>query len=181
MAASNKDTREPNLVAIETARESARQLAETAKDALETTERTLRAAADTASQTIQRAADQFGRTLGFSGQNGEELARQSTRNLAALTECSTVLARGCQEIALEWMSLAQHRLQKNLENLEALAACRTMQDLVAAQTQLVRDNMQEIVDNSRQIAETSVKVANEAAQTFTGQTKNGSARLKRAA
>ena len=181
MMAANKEIREQNLVAIESARESARQLAETAKEALETTERTMRVAADTASQTIQRAADQFGRTLGFSGQHGEELARQSTRNLTALTECSTVLARGFQEIATEWMSLAQSRLQKNLEGFESLAACRTMQDLVAAQTQFVRDNMQEIVDNGRHIAETSVKVANEAAQAFTGPAKNGQNRLKRVA
>ncbi len=181
MAASSKDIKEQNLVAIESARESARQIAETAKEALETTERTMRVAAETASQTIQRTADGLGRTLGFSGQQGEELARQSTRNLAALTECSSVLARGFQEIASEWMSLAQHRMQKNLEGIEALVACRTVQDLVATQTQLVRDNMQEIVDNSRQIAETSVKVANEAAQTLTGSVKSATTRLNRAA
>ncbi|HEX2726178.1 MAG TPA: phasin family protein, partial [Beijerinckiaceae bacterium] len=85
-----------------------------------------------------------------------------------------------QEISREWMSLAQHRLQRNLEAIETLASCRTMQDLVAAQTQLVRDNMQEIVDNSRHIAETSVKVANEAAEVLTGPAK-AAARLTRAA
>ena len=180
MAASNKDIKAQNFAAIESARDGARHMADTARQAAETTQETLRVAAETATETLRRAADQFGRTLGLSSEQGEELARQSTRNLEAVTECGTVLARGFQEISREWMSLVQNRVQRNLEAMETLASCRTMQDLVAAQTQLVRDNMQEIVDNSRQIAETSVKVANEAAEVLTGPTKDA-ARLHRAA
>ena len=180
MAASTKDIRAQNFAAIESAKEGARHMADNAKQAAETTQETLRVAAETASETLRRAADQFGRTLGLSSEQGEELARQSTRNLEAVTECGTVLARGFQAISREWMSLAQSRLQRNLEAMETLASCRTMQDLVTAQTQLVRDNMQEIVDSSRQIAETSVKVANEAAEVLTGPAKT-TTRLHRAA
>jgi phasin family protein len=177
----SRDIKAQNFAAIESAKENARHMADTAKQAAETTQETLRAAAETASETLRRAADQFGRTLGLSGEQGEELARQSTRNLEAVTECGSVLARGFQEISREWMSLAQHRLQRNLEAIETLAACRTMQDLVTAQTQLVRDNMQEIVDNSRHIAETSVKVASEAAEVLTTPAKTNGGRLHRAA
>jgi phasin family protein len=177
MPASTKDIRERNIESIESAREGARQLADTARQAAEATQETVRAAIDTASQTFQRSADQFARSFGFSGQQGEELARQSTRNLEAMTECGTILLRGFQEISREWMSLGQRRLQKNLENIQTLAACQSVQDLVATQTELVRDNMQEIVDNSRHLAERSVEVANEAAQTLTKPTKSTSRRL----
>jgi len=88
--------------------------------------------------------------------------------------------RGFQEISREWLGLVQHGFQKNIEGVQALASCRNVQDVVAAQTELVRDNIQQIVDNSRQIAESSVRVADEAAQTLTGK-KSGSHRLHRAA
>jgi phasin family protein len=181
MPASTKDIRDRNIESIESAREGARQLADTARQAAEATQETVRAAIDTASQTFQRSADQFARSFGFSGQQGEELARQSTRNLEAMTECGTILLRGFQEISREWMSLGQRRLQKNLENIQTLAACQSVQDLVATQTELVRDNMQDMVDNSRHIAERSVEVANEAAQTLTKPTKSASRRLPHAA
>jgi phasin family protein len=89
--------------------------------------------------------------------------------------------RGFQEISREWLTLAQHRVQKNLEGVQAMASCRTVQDAVAAQTELVRDNIREMVENSRQIAEASVKVGNEAAQTLANvQGKRGSSRPNRA-
>ncbi len=181
MPASTKDIRERNLESIESAREGARQLADTTRQAAQATQETVRAAIDTASQTFQRSADQLARSFGFSGQQGEELARQSTRNLEAMTECGTILLRGLQEISREWIGLAQHRLQKNLDGMQALTACQTVQDLVATQTELVRDNMQEIVENSRHIAEKSVAVANEAAQTLTRSKKSGPRRLPHAA
>jgi phasin family protein len=177
MQSSTKDIRERNLESIESAREGARQLADTARQAAEATQDTVRAAIDTASQTFQRSADQMARSFGFSGPQGEDLARQSTRNLEAMTECGAILLRGMQEISREWISLAQHRLQKNLDSMQALSACRNLQDLVATQTELVRDNMREIVDNSRHIAEKSVEVANEAAQTLTRSKKSGPRRL----
>jgi phasin family protein len=181
MPASTKDIRERNIESIESAREGARQLADTARQAAEATQETMRAAIDTASQTFQRSADQLARSFGLSGQQGEELARQSTRNLEAVTECGTILLRGWQDISREWMSLGQRRLQKNLENMQTLAACQNMQDLVATQTELVRDTMQEMVDNGRHIAERSVEVANEAAQTLTKSAKTASRRLSQAA
>jgi phasin family protein len=181
MRVSTKHIEEQNIAAMESAREGARQVADVAREAAETTQETIRAAVDTASQTIQRSADQFARSFGFSGHQGEELARQSTRNLEAMTECGAMLLRGFQEISREWVSLAQHRVQKNLDGVQALAACRTVQDVVATQTELLRENMQEIVDSSRKIAETSVKVASEAAQTLTGPKERTADRLHRAA
>jgi len=181
MASSTKDIRERNLESLESAREVARQLADTAKQAAEVTQETVRVAIDTASQTLQRSADQFVRSFGLSGREGEELARLSTRNIEAITECGAILMRGFQDISREWLSLAQHRLQKNLEGVQTLATCQTMQDAVAAQTELVRDNIQQIVESSRQLAEASAKVASEAAQTLSGPAKDGQARLKRVA
>jgi phasin family protein len=166
MAVSAKSIREQNLASIETAREGARQVADVTRQAAEVTQETIRTAVDTASRAFQGSAEQITRS-----------DRQATHNIEAMTECSAVLVRGFQEISREWLSLAQHRLQRNLEGVQAIASCQNVQDLVAAQTELVRDNIKQIVENSRQIAESSVRVAEEAAQTFTGK-KNSSHRRR---
>jgi len=113
---------------------------------------------ETATRAFQSSADQFSRSFGVSSQEGQDLAQQSRRNVEAITECSAILVRGFQEISREWLNLTQHRVQKNLEGVKALASCRSMQEVVA-QTNLVRDNIQEMVEGGRQIAETSGKIA----------------------
>jgi len=180
MAASEKNVRDQNAASIESARDGARQMADMTKQAAEATQETIRTAMHAATRAFQSSADQFARSFGLSGEQGQDLAHQSRQNVEAITECSAILVRGFQEISREWLGLVQHGLQKNIEGVQALASCRSVQDVVAAQTELVRDNIQQIVDNSRQIAESSVRVADEAAQTLTGK-KSSSHRLHRAA
>ena len=47
-------------------------------------------------QAAQRVADEFGRVFGVGGQN-EDLTRQATQNLEAITETGTILMRGFQD------------------------------------------------------------------------------------
>jgi phasin family protein len=179
--ASARNIRDQNLGALDSAREMARQVAAAGSQAAETTQEAIRSAVDTASRTLQGSAEQFSRSFGFSGQQGEQLARESTRNLEAISECGAVLLRGFQELSREWLNLCQQRFQKNFEAVQVLASCQTMQDVMTAQTELVRRNVQEMIENTRQIAETSANVAQEAAATLTSKRKSGSPRLHRAA
>src|SRR5215207_1779969 len=68
-----------------------------------------------ASQQFQNASDQFTRALGFSGEEGERLARQSGQNVEAITKFGTVLTQALQDTSREWYGLAQKQLQRNLE------------------------------------------------------------------
>jgi phasin family protein len=170
MPAAARNIREQNVASIASARDGAQQAAEMTRQAAAATQETIRTAVESAARTFQDSAEQIGQALGVSRQQGEEFAQQSSRNLEAVTQCNAILARGFQEISREWLSLAQHRFQRNLEGLQALASCRTAQEIVAAQTDLVREHIQEVVENGRRIAEVSMNVANEAAQTFNGST-----------
>ena len=182
VGSSKSNIRDQNVASLEATREGARQLADVTRQSAETTQEAMRTALDTASQAFQSSADQFARSFGLSGEPAEALAEQSKRNIEAITECGAILMRGFGEITREWLNLAQHRVQKNVEGIQAIAACRSVQGLVAAQTELVRENIREMVDSSRQIAETSVKVADEAGRTLAdAQRKSGSRRLYRAA
>ena len=90
--------------------------------------------------------DQFTQALGFNGPQTEELARRSSQNVQAVTQASTVLARGFQEASDEVLRSAQDRLTKNVDGLNRLAGCRSVQDFVAVQSDLARDNLWQVID-----------------------------------
>ncbi len=103
--------------------------------------------------------------------NGEtrDLAEEATQNLRAAVHSGTVFARGLQDVSRECFELSQKRMQRNLEGLNTLARCRSMADLLAAQSSLIRDNVEQTVDNSRRVAELAIQVADEATRNVTVQ------------
>jgi hypothetical protein len=123
---------------------------------------------DAASQGFQNASDQFTRALGFSGEEGERLARQFGQNVEAITKCGTVLTQAYQDTSREWYGLAQKQLQRNLEGLSKLAHCRSVQDFAATQSGLVRESLQHMVEDSRLIVEISLKAVNDASKAVAG-------------
>ena len=132
-------------------------------------------------QVAERSVDQFASVFGFSGREAQEAAQQSSQNLQAIAECTTVLAQGVQDISREWLDWAQKRMQRQLEGLDALLRSRTPQDLIAAQSDLLRGNLELLLDSSRRIAETSVHVAEEAGMKITAHAESTAARARRAA
>jgi len=84
-------------------------------------------------QSAQRVAEEFGRVLGVGGQH-EDLTRQATENLAAITETGTILMRGFQDVSREWLDVMQERLRNNAEGMSKLAQCRTLPDFAAVQS-----------------------------------------------
>ncbi len=57
---------------------------------------------DAASQGFQNASDQFARDLGYSGEEGKWLARQSAQDVEAITKYGTVLAEAAQDSSRQW-------------------------------------------------------------------------------
>jgi len=143
--------------------QSARAGADLARRGAETARDSLQSGVNMATQGFQRINDQFTKALGFDGPQAEELARRSSQNLHAVSQANTVLARGFQDASHEWISLAQERATKNIDALNRLAGCRSVQDFVAVQSDLVRDNLWQIIDTNKRIAELSLRVAEEAA------------------
>ena len=123
---------------------------------------------DAASQGFQDASDQFARTLGYSGEEGERLARQSGQNVEAITKCGTVLTQAYQDTLREWSGLAQRQLRRNLEGLSKLGHCRSVQDFATVQSGLIRESLQHVVEDSRLIVEISLKAVNDASKAVSG-------------
>jgi len=183
-AAADEGARTARTVTDETARvaehtaragaDVARRGAETARDALHTT-------LDTANEAFQRATDQFTNVLGFNAPRAEETARRSSRTIQAVAQASTVLARGAQEVSHEWLGQFQDSIRRNAEAVNRIAGVRSVQDFVAVQSDLARDNLQQIIETNRRIAERSLRAAEEAAGIIQAQVDAVAERARRAA
>ena len=180
MPAHGNNTNEQNKAADEAARtartvadeagrvgeQTARAGADVFRRGTETARDNLQAGLNTATQSFQRINDQFTQALGFNGPQAEELARRSSQNLQAVSQASSVLARGFQEVSHEVLGLVQDRMTKNIEGLSRLPGCRSVQDFVAVQSDLVRDGLQQVIDTNKRVAEVSVRIADEAARSI---------------
>ena len=149
---------------------------------VETTRDTLQAGPNTAAQAFECAADQVTKVVGLTGPRAEEeLARRSSETFEAVAQARAVLARGSQEVSQELLGLAQERSRTAVEGLNRLAACRSVQALVAAQSDLLRDNVALAIHTNQRIAALSVRVADEAAQVLQTQAGETGDRVRRAA
>src|SRR3954465_12621673 len=129
MSAHSNSTNDQNKAADEVARtartvtdeaarvgeRSARAGADIARRSTETARDTFQSGLNTANETFQRMSDQFTQVLGFNGPQSEEVTRRASQNLQAVSQASTVLARGAQEVSREVIQLVQDRLEKNVE------------------------------------------------------------------
>jgi hypothetical protein len=136
--------------------------------ATETGKKLLQDSVETASKHAREATDRITRTLGFSGQDSERLARQSKQNMEAVTRCGTVLTQAFQDASRNWFELAQKQWQRNLDGMNKLARSKSVQEFTAIQSELVREGLQQMVQDSRGIAETSLRAVEDASKAFPG-------------
>jgi phasin family protein len=152
-----------------TAEEATRAGADMARRAGETARSNLESGLDSTVQTFKRVTDQFTQVLGFAGPQADEMARRSAQNLEAVSQASTVLTRGAQELSREWFDVMQDRLAKNIDAMNRLAGCRSLQDFLTVQSEITRDRLGDAVNSGRRIAEVSLRVADEAAKVIQAQ------------
>ena len=170
--AGNEAARTTRTVTDEAARvgeQAARAGADVARRGAETARDTFQAGLNTATESFRRMADQFTNVLGFNGPQAEELARRSSQNIQAVTEAGSVLARGAQEVSQEVFGLIQERARKNADAVNRIARVRSVQDFVAVQSDLARDNLEQVIETNKRIAETSLRIAEEAARVIQAQ------------
>jgi hypothetical protein len=154
---------------------------EGAQTAVRTMQEAVQTGLSTASELARLTTDQAMQFFNPGKRDAQSLGDETSRNLQAVAQAGTVLARGVQDVSREWFELSQKRLQKNLDGLSSLARCRSVPDFVAVQTSLIRDNLEQTLDNSRRMAELTQQLADKASRTVTVQAENSLQRVSWAA
>lgn len=160
-------------ITVRAGTDSARQMARTTQDAVQHD-------LGTATDVAQRSMGQLMELFGLAGQQTQERAGQATTTAQAMAQSTEVLIRGLQDVSREWLDMSRNRFQKNLDGFNAMASCRSIQDVVALQSALVRENLEMTIENSRRLAELSVGITDKAARS-TSEPGKGAERRKRAA
>jgi len=168
----------------ETTRRAAGHAAQAARTMTDAAERTARTGADVfhrnseqvrqtfemgsdaAARMAERAFGQFARAFGIvTGDHAQQATQQSARNVEAILHSNTVMVDGVQTIAREWMTFVQNRAERNMERFEALTNCRSVQDCIAVQTDMMRDSIEDLLQTTKRVAEVSTRMAEQAVQT----------------
>ena len=132
--------------------------------AAENTKHYMQTGVETASNQVREAADRFSRTLGYTGDGSERLARQSKQNMEAVVRCGTVLTQAFQDTSRIWLELSQKQWQRNLDGVNRLAQAKSVQEFSAIQSELVREGVQFMVQDGKAITETSMRAIEDGRQ-----------------
>ena len=111
---------------IDVAGDNVSKMVDLRDQAAENTKRIVQKGLETASQQARDVTDRFTRTLGFSGEDSERLARQSKQNLETVTRCGTVLTQAFQESSRHWFDLSRKQWQRNLDGLNKLTHAKSV-------------------------------------------------------
>jgi hypothetical protein len=150
---------------VDSLERSSENLLDAARTGMQEARQTMQAAQDTLQRQVGTVSDLAHRSTAQILQAFDDSSEQR-QNLAAMSEAGNVLARGLQDISGEWFDLVRDRLLKNLDGFGALARCRSLQDVMTIQSELLKANLQHTVDSTRKLSELSVRVTNEATQTM---------------
>lgn len=112
--------------------------------------------------TAGRTTEQLQRVLGLSKEAQGEVASQTRETMDVMVQCGSVLADGLQNAWREWVGLAQDVTARNAEGMNALMRSRSVPDFYAAQSRMLKDNMQLVLSRSVKISELSASTANTA-------------------
>ena len=143
---------------------TARAGAEAVRRNTESLNESWRSGTDAAGRMAERSMDQFSKMFGLSSDTARQTLQRSSGNLQAVIESTTIIAGGLQNVSGEWMRIAQSRFEDNLDRFDELMDCRSVQDYLALQTEIVRDHFEALLQSMRRASELSTRVADDAMQ-----------------
>ena len=161
---------------VESVQRTAEGMASTVRSAADGAQRTARTAQDTvraglgkASEAAQRSTDNVAQLFSLSGKQTQEAAGQAAERMQAVAQSSTAVVRGFQEVSRAVFEMTQNRFEKNVEALTALSRCRSVPEFLAAQTSLIRDNVDLTLENSQRLTQLSAGVVEQVSRTLTAE------------
>jgi len=147
----------------EASRAAAKANTDILRSQIETAQQAMRSSLEASARSFEGLTQNWTRTLGVAAPN-PDLAERSAQNVQVVSEASSVLAKGAQDASRAWFELTQRAVRTNLEALGQFASCRSVQEVMAVQSNLLRDNLQQAIESGEVIARVSADTIREATQ-----------------
>jgi phasin family protein len=133
----------------------------------ETLQNAWRFGLDMATAVMGRSSDELGRTLGLSGNDAQQATERSARNARTILYTTTAATKVMGGVSQVYFEFVRHQIENSMDRMNELWRCRTPQDVVAIQSDLVRETVGGVLESSRRMADMSVKLADDAAKHMT--------------
>lgn len=163
------------------AEDTTRRMAETAAEATQRGADTANDVMGKATQIAGQTSEQFNRMMGLSAEAQGEVAQQARENIDVMAQCGSVLMEGMQSIMREWMGFAQEAMARNVEGVNAMMRSRSVQDFYAAQSSMVKDEVELLLSRSVKMSEMSAKTANDAVRRLNARAEGATRQTRRSA
>jgi hypothetical protein len=93
------------------------------------------------------------------GRSGAQEGKTSQAGAKATVDAASTVATGLQDIAQAWADYAQQVMQRTTEATQALLKCKTFNDMLAVQAELMRGHLTAFLDQSTKLAEITNRMA----------------------
>lgn len=135
----------------------------------ETIDQVVKVSTDTATKSVEKAVEVNQEQVAATAKAGddvlkayEDVVSYGKDNFDAVLKASTVFTKGIQAMNTEVFAMMQTSFEENASVTKKVFACKSVQDVVALQNDLVQDNCTKALDQSSKITEMSVKLTEEA-------------------
>lgn len=145
---------------VEAGRATAKANADMLNSQFETAQKAMRTSLEAGMRSLEGMTENW--TRAFGGAPASDLTGQSAQGVQAVAQASSALAKSAQDASRAWFDLTQRAMRTNLEALGKLANCRSLQDVAAVQSSLLRDNLQQAIEGGEMIARASSDAMREA-------------------
>jgi hypothetical protein len=144
------------------AEESVEKLAEAGEASFTSGAEILGVSAKAAQKTIEQFASLF--DLNGDGAKAQDAVHSVTKNLDAVMQCNAALANGTKEVVRLWAPAVQTGMVQAMENFQRLLSCRSVGEVAAVRSEIMRTSMEKIMQCNVNMAEELVHITREAAQ-----------------
>lgn len=152
--------------AAEATRRTADAGANAAHQGAEAFRNNARGTTNSAFAAAQQTTEQFQRLFGLNRGIQDGAHRNAQRDLEKVYEAGSVLMDGFQTAWKDWLDLSQDAVKRHLDGVNAIMRCRNVQDLYAAQSELVRDEFRLWLDAADKITNKAAETTHHAARTL---------------
>jgi phasin family protein len=128
-----------------------------------TTQKLLDQGAGQARVAMEKGMEQATRTAEGFFKAAEEAAEFSRGNFEAVTRSAQLWTAGAQDIARQYMAVAQGLTDHALEGAKALAAVKSLQEAASVQTSYAKVALERAVTETTKLNEAAFKLAEQAA------------------